>query len=108
MSSINSIAASGMLAATRQLEISARNIADSGLPANAPADAVAAFQALRSDQVETSDAATAVTASATTGDDTDLASEAVNLTIASYSLAANAAVMRSAEKMQKQVIDILA
>jgi flagellar basal-body rod protein FlgC len=108
MSSITSIAASGIQAAERRLDIAARNIANSGLPATAPADVVNAFVALRADQTETPSGGTTVTASAAPEQTTDLASEAVNLTIASYSLAANAAVMRSAEKMQKKVIDILA
>jgi flagellar basal body rod protein FlgC len=106
--SVTSIAASGMLAAQQRLNVVARNIANASVR---PTDdeAAAAFAALRADQVEVSGGGTAVNVSAApAGTETDLASEAVQLTIASYTLAANANVMRAAAKMQKSVIDILA
>ena len=84
MSTVTSIAASGLQAAERRLEIAARNIANSGLPVSAPADVVNAFVALRADQTEAPDGGTVVTVSVAPEQGTDLASEAVNLTIASY------------------------
>jgi len=68
---------------------------------------VAAFNALRADQVETSGGGTAVNA-APTDEPVDLTQQAVDLTIARYTLAANANVMRAAAKMQKSVLDISA
>jgi flagellar basal-body rod protein FlgC len=109
MNSVTSIAASGMLAAERRLEIAARNIANasSSLPQSAPDQVVAAFNALRADQVETSGGGTAVNA-VPTNEPVDLTQQAVDLTIARYTLAANANVMRAAAKMQKSVLDITA
>lgn len=104
--SVTSIAASGMLAAQQRLEVAARNIASAGRPTDD--QAAAAFAALRADQVEAPGGGTAVNVSATPAKDVDLADEAVQLTIASYTHAANASVMRAAAKMQKSVIDILA
>jgi flagellar basal-body rod protein FlgC len=108
MSSVLSIAASGMFAAQQRLEVAARNIANVR-----PTDeeAAAAFTALRADQVELSGGGTAVNVTAMPpegGSDVDLASEAVQLTIARYTFAANASVMRAAAKMQKSVLDITA
>ena len=109
MNSVTSIAASGMLAAERRLEIAARNVANasSSLPQSAPDQVVAAFNALRADQVETSGGGTAVNA-VPTNEPVDLTQQAVDLTIARYTLAANANVMRAAAKMQKSVLDIMA
>ena len=107
MNSVTSIAASGMLAAQRRLEIAARNVANAGLPADAPDKVVAAFNALRADQVETSGGGTAVNA-VPTNETVDLTQQAVDLMIARYTLAANANVMRAAAKMQKSVLDITA
>ena len=106
MSSVTSIAASGMLAAQQRLDVAARNIANAGRPTDE--QAAAAFAALRADQVETPGGGTAVSVSATSATDVDIASEAIQATIASYSVAANASVLRAAAKMQKSVIDILA
>jgi len=105
MNSVSSIAASGMLAAERRLEITARNVANAST--GAPNKVVAAFNALRADQVETSGGGTAVNA-APTDEPVDLTRQAVDLTIARYTLAANANVMRAAAKMQKSVLDISA
>ena len=98
-----------MLAAERRLEIAARNVANASvpLPQSAPDKVVAAFNSLRADQVETSGGGTVVNAVPTT-EPVDLAHEAVELTIARYTLAANANVMRAAAKMQKSVLDISA
>jgi flagellar basal body rod protein FlgG len=107
--SVTSIAASGMLAAERRLEIAARNVANAttGLPADAPDKVVAAFKSLRADQVETPGGGTAVNA-VLTDSEVDLTQQAVELTIARYTFAANANVMRAAAKMQKSVLDISA
>ena len=109
MNSVTSIAASGMLAAERRAEIAARNVANAptALPASAPEKVVAAFNALRADQVETSGGGTAVNA-LPTNEPVDLTQQAVDLTIARYTAAANANVMRAAAKMQKSVLDITA
>jgi len=109
MNSVTSIAASGMLAAERRLEIAARNVANasSTLPQSASVQVVAAFNALRADQVETQGGGTAVNA-VPTNEPVDLTQQAVDLTIARYTLAANANVMRAAAKMQKSVLDITA
>lgn len=106
---VTSIAASGMQAAQQRLDVAARNVANAstGLPAGAPDKVVAAFNALRADQVETAGGGTAVNA-VLTNEPVDLAHEAVELTIARYTLAANANVMRAAAKMQKSVLDITA
>src|ERR1043165_9562617 len=105
--SVTSIAASGMLAAERRLDIAARNVANAGLPADAPDKVVAAFNALRADQVETPGGGTVVTP-VLTDSEVDLTQQAVDLTIARYAFAANANVMRAAAKMQKSVLDISA
>jgi flagellar basal body rod protein FlgC len=89
MNSVTSIATSAILAAERRLETVARNVANSGLPS-------------RSDGEATDTAGPAREAG------TDLAAEAVQLTIETYTVAANAGVLRAAAKMQKSVIDILA
>ena len=89
MNSVISIAGSGLLAAGRRLETTARNIANSGLPPRADGEA-------------------AGMARPANGEGTDLAAEAVQLTIETYAVAANASVLRAAARMQKSVIDILA
>ncbi len=107
--SVTSIAASGMLAAERRLDIAARNIANvtTDLPADAPGKVVAAFNALRADQSETLGGGTVVNA-VMSSEPVDLTQQAVELTIARYAFAANANVMRAAAKMQKSVLDITA
>ena len=106
---VTSIAMSGMQAAERRLEVAARNVANAstGLPADAPDKVVAAFNSLRADQVESSGGGTAVNVMPT-NEPVDLTQQAVELTIARYTLAANANVMRAAAKMQKSVLDITA
>jgi flagellar basal body rod protein FlgC len=114
MDSVASIAMSGMLAAEQRLNVAARNIASvsTGLPADAPADAVNAFQALRADQTETPGGGTGVTVRAQFPNDAlagvDLPSEAIQVVAARYTFAANVAVMRSAAQMQKVLLDTFA
>lgn len=107
--SVTSIAASGMQAAAQRLDIAARNVANAstGLPADAPDKVIAAFKSLRADRVETPSGGTAVNA-VLTDSEVDLTQQAVELTIAHYTFAANANVMRAAAKMQKSVLDISA
>jgi flagellar basal body rod protein FlgC len=89
MNSVTSVAMSGMLAAGRRLETVAREIANSGLPPR-------------------SDGEMADTAGPAKEARQDFASEAVQLTIETFTVAANASVLRAAARMQKSVIDILA
>ena len=134
MSAILSIAASGMAAATRRLEVSASNVAnalsDGPLPS---ADAAiraqypAAYMPLRVDQVETAGGGTAaVVGNVTPGyvssydpgapfadangmvaaPNVDLAGEAVQQLIARYTFVMNAVVVRSYEQMMKSLLDI--
>jgi flagellar basal-body rod protein FlgC len=107
MSSVLSIAASGMAAAQKRLEVSARNVAN--LSARRSDDeAATAFAALRMDQVEISGGGTAAVSRAARGTEVDLAGEAVQLMVARYSFAANAKVARTAGEMQKALLDVTA
>jgi flagellar basal-body rod protein FlgC len=113
MTSILSIATSGMAAAQKRLEVSARNVANvsTDLPADAPSDVAAAFAALRPplriDQVEVSGGGTAaVVSQAPPGTQVDLANEAVQLMVARYTFAANAKVAKLAGEMQRSLLDI--
>jgi flagellar basal-body rod protein FlgC len=108
MSSVLSMAASGMAAAQKRLEVSARNVAS--VSARPSDDQVAAaFAALRLDQVETSGGGTAaVVRSTPPGTDIDLAGEAVQLMVARYTFAANAKVARIAGDMHKALLDVTA
>jgi flagellar basal-body rod protein FlgC len=113
MTSILSIATSGMAAAQKRLEVSARNVANvsTDLPADAPSDVAAAFAALRAplriDQVEVSGGGTAaVVSQAPPGTQVDLANEAVQLMVARYTFAANAKVAKLAGEMQRSLLDI--
>jgi flagellar basal-body rod protein FlgC len=132
MSSVMSIAVSGMMAAQRRLEVSASNVANvsaTGPLDAAPDDVRAAYAALRADQTETAGGGTAVTvrrASPATiavpdpgspfanGDglvaapNVDFATEAVEQLVARYSFAANAAVIRAEDKMMKSLFDMKA
>jgi flagellar basal-body rod protein FlgC len=134
MNAILSIAASGMAAATRRLEVSASNVAnalsDGPLPS---ADAAtrakypAAYTPLRVDQVETAGGGTAAVVNSVSpsytatydpnapyADDqgmvaspnVDLASEAVQQIIARYTFVMNAMVVRAYEQMMKSLLDI--
>ena len=113
MTSVLSIATSGMAAAQKRLEVSARNVANvsADLPTDAPPDVAAAFAALRAplrmDQVEVSGGGTApVVTQAPPGTQVDLANEAIQLLVARYTFAANAKVAKLAGEMQKSLLDI--
>src|SRR5947207_15336565 len=129
MSNVLAIAASGMLAAQRRLEVSASNVANlqtTGALADAPPDVQQAYRALRVDQTEQPDGGTtAVVKQETPGvvatyepqspfadargmiatPDVSLENEAVQQLIARYAFAANAAVSRSAAAMQRVMTD---
>lgn len=134
MTSILSIATSGMAAATRRLEVSARNVAnarsDGPLP-NADAAVQAqypgAYKPLRVDQVETSDGGTIANVSRQSpsqarsydpnapyadsrgmvaSPNVDLADEAVQQIISQYTFAANAKVVNVYARMMKSLLDI--
>jgi flagellar basal-body rod protein FlgC len=136
MSSILSIAASGMLAATQRLQVSAENVAnvnsDGPLPTAAPAVQAqypAAYVAQRLDQVETAGGGTrAVVGNVRPGTvaaydptapyadpngqvaapNVDLANEAVQQQIARYAFAFNADVIRVYSKMMQSLLDVTA
>jgi flagellar basal-body rod protein FlgC len=136
MSAILSIATSGMTAATRRLEVSARNIANANsagpLPSADPnviASHPPAYVAQRVDQVETPGGGTrAIVSNEDPGTvavsdpdapyadadgmvakpDVDLAEEAVELVSARLSFAMNAYVVRTYAKMMKSLLDIKA
>jgi flagellar basal-body rod protein FlgC len=107
MSSVGSIAYSGMRAAERRLEVAASNIANvrSGLPSGAPDEVVTAYNALRADQVETSGGGTSVNVSRTRKP-VDLASELIELMSAQHSFTANTKVAGIFGDMQKALIDM--
>jgi len=134
LGSVLSIALSGMTAATRRLEVSARNIANASSSGPLPdaSDEVkakfpAAYVAQRVDQVEAPGGGTL----ANVGFDSpgtvptfdpgapyandkgqvaapavDLANEAVQQVLARESFAANVAVVRTYERMMKSLLDI--
>jgi flagellar basal-body rod protein FlgC len=136
MSSISTIALSGMNAAARRLEVSASNVANAGstgaLPAKdgpAPAGTQQAYAPLQVVQTANADGGTqtAVTpvnpAYVATSDpqapfanqdglvaapDVDLSREMINQMLASYSFAANARVLKTDGQMTKTLIDTLA
>jgi len=136
MSSILSIAASGMLAATQRLQVSAENVAnansDGPLPTAAPAIQAqypAAYVARRVEQVQTAGGGTrAVVANQQPGTvaaydptapyadangrvaapNVDLANEAVQQLVARYAFAFNADVMRVYSKMMQSLLDVSA
>ena len=134
MSSVQSIAVSGMLAASRRLEVSAQNVAnvrsDGALPdaqGNYAPDAPRPYTPLRVDQVELATGGTrAVVSEVSPGyvatynpsapyanqdglvaaPSVDLADELVQQLIASYTYAANARVVTSHNQMVKSLFDI--
>jgi flagellar basal-body rod protein FlgC len=109
MTSILSIATSGMAAAQKRLEVSARNVANvsTDLPAGAPPEVASAFAALRMDQVEVSGGGTApVVSREPPGTPVDLTNEAIQLMVARYAFAANAKMAKAAGEMQKSLLDI--
>jgi flagellar basal-body rod protein FlgC len=136
MSSISTIALSGMNAATRRLEVSASNVANvestGTLPAEngaVPAGAQQAYAPLRVVQTANADGGTqtAITtvnpAYVTMSDpqapfanqdglvaapNVDISQEMVNQMLASYSFAANARVLKADDQMTKTLIDTMA
>src|SRR5262245_45116641 len=136
MSSAMSIAASGMAAATRRLEVAARNVANvrSAGPLASAGGAVtasfpAAFTPWRVDQVELSGGGTDANVSAVSpgqvpeydptapyadengmvaAPNVDLAGEMVEALVARYAFAFNAKVMGTASDMTRSVLDITA
>jgi flagellar basal-body rod protein FlgC len=136
MSSVMSIATSGMAAATRRLEVSARNVANvrsAGPLPSAGAAVTASFGApftpWRVDQVEVAGGGTAAQVSAVNpgqvpahdpgapyadqngmvaAPNVDLEGEVVEALVARYSFALNAKVMRTSADMTKSLLDITA
>jgi flagellar basal-body rod protein FlgC len=136
MSSISTIALSGLNAAARRLEISASNVANAqstGAVANAdgtvPAGAPQAYAPL--ELVQTASAGGGVQTSVATltpsttavfdpqapfantdglvaAPNVDLAQEFVGQLLASYSFAANVAVLKASDSMTKSLLDITA
>jgi flagellar basal-body rod protein FlgC len=130
MTSVMSIAVSGMMAAQKRLEVSASNVANvstTGPLDAAPDDVRAAYQALRSDQAETQGGGTAVTVrrdspatlaaydpgapyanadGLVAAPNVDLTNEAIQQIVARYSFAANAAIIRAEDRMVKSLLDI--
>ena len=136
MSSISTIALSGMNAATRRLEVSASNVANvasTGALPNAdgtvPAGAPTAYAPLELVQTASADGGTQTTVRTVTPSTTavsdpqapfanqdglvaapnvDLAQELVSQLIASYSFAANAKVITADDRMTKTLLDVIA
>jgi flagellar basal-body rod protein FlgC len=109
MTSVLSIAVSGMAAAQKRLEVSAHNVANvsTGLPADAPPEVAQAFSALRMDQVEVSGGGTVpVVSREPPGTPVDLANEAIQQMVARYTFAASAKMAKAAGEMQKSLLDI--
>lgn len=134
MSTVSSIAVSGMLAASTRLEVAASNIANAGssgaIPgSDAPAGSASAATPRRVDQVETLGGGTkavvrgispayttihdpAAPSANSEGDvatpNVDLSTEVVNALMARYSFAANALVLKIDSRMMQDLLDITA
>jgi flagellar basal-body rod protein FlgC len=136
MSSISTIALSGMKAATRRVEVSASNIANvmtTGALPNAdgtvPAGAPTAYAPLEVVQTESAGGGTQTTVTTAKPSTTavsdpqapfadqnglvaapnvDLSQEMIGQMIASYSFAANATVMKTDAQMNKALLNIMA
>jgi flagellar basal-body rod protein FlgC len=136
MSSVLSIAISGMQAAATRLQISANNVANAGsdgaLPdaqGNYPAGAPLAYTPQRVDQVDLSGGGTQAIVSNVTpsylptydpgapyanadgqvaSPNVDLTEEAVQQLVARYTFAANARVVTAYDQMVKSLLDITA
>src|SRR5262245_11254210 len=136
MSSVQSIAVSGMLAATRRLEVSAQNVAnvrsDGALPdaqGNYASDAPRSYAPLRVDQVELASGGTRPVVSEvspsyvatynpsapyashdglTAAPNVDPADEVIQQLMATYAYAANARVLTSYDQMVKSLFDVAA
>jgi flagellar basal-body rod protein FlgC len=136
MSSISTIALSGMNAAARRLEVSASNVAnvmstgalpnaDGSLPAGAP-QAYAPLELVQTASAGGGTQTTVTTAKPSTiavydpqasfanqdglvaAPNVDLSQELVGQMIASYSFAANAKVMKADDNMTKSLLNIMA
>jgi flagellar basal-body rod protein FlgC len=135
MNSISSIAVSGMNAATRRLEVSASNVANvmttGSLPTGrtVPAGAPQAYQPVRLNQTATADGGTqtSITASSPSyvaisdpgapfanqdglvaAPAVDIAQEAIDQMIASYTFTANTNVLKANDRMTKALLDMTA
>jgi flagellar basal-body rod protein FlgC len=136
MSSISTIAVSGMIAATRRLEVSASNVANIESTGALPlasgtvlAGAPQAYAPLRLIQTESAGGGTQTRVSTVTpssiaisdpqapfanqdgqvaAPNVDISQEMVEQMLASYSFAANAAVMKADDGMTKTLIDTMA
>jgi flagellar basal-body rod protein FlgC len=136
MSSISTIALSGLNAASRRLDVSASNIANvrssGALPAadgTTPSGTQQAYKPLQVVQTDVAGGGTQTsvttgrTSSVTTYDpeasfanrdgltaspNVDLSQELINLTLARYSFAANAKVLKADDEMQQTLIDTMA
>jgi flagellar basal-body rod protein FlgC len=136
MSSISTIALSGMSAATRRLDVSASNIANAmstGALPNAdgtlPAGAPRAYAPLELVQTASAGGGTQATVTTTTpstiavsdpqapfanqnglvaAPDVDLSQEMVGQMLASYSFAANATVLKAYDRMTNALLNITA
>ena len=133
MNPVWSIATSGMAAATRRLEVSARNVANvlsAGPLPSADANVRASYSAyvpLRVDQVETAGGGTAANVSPVSpsqvpaydpeapyadangmvaSPNVDLADEMVQQMVARYTFAMNAGVLRTNADMMKSLLDV--
>ena len=136
MSSISTIALSGMNAAARRLEVSASNVAnvmstgalpnaDGSLPAGAP-QAYAPLELVQTASAGGGNQTTVTTAKPSTiavydpqasfanqdglvaAPNVDLSQELVGQMIASYSFAANAKVMKADDNMTRSLLNIMA
>ena len=136
MTSISTIALSGMNAAARRLQVSASNVANiettGALPSadgTAPAGTPQAYAPLRLVQTESAGGGTQTTVATVTpstiaisdpqasfanedgevaAPNVDISQEMVDQMIASYSFAANATVMKADDGMTKTLIDTMA
>ena len=97
MSNITSIGVSGLDAATKRLGAAASNIANASTPGYTPVQAVS--QATADGGVQTD-----IRASADDAGGVDLASEAVNVDQSVIGYKANAAVIRAADDMQRELL----
>jgi flagellar basal-body rod protein FlgC len=131
MSNAMSIAASGMTAAVRRLEVSARNVANASSDGPLPGagDAGGVFTPFRVDQVEVAGGGTAAQVSAVepgqvpaydpgapyadqnglvAAPNVNLEGEVIEALVARYTFAFNAKVMRASADMTKSLLDITA
>lgn len=133
MSSISSIAVSGLKAATRRLEVSASNIANQqstgalpGANGTVPAGAPQAYKPLQVNQTDTSTGGTQTSLSTTSpatvpvsapqapfanadglvaAPNVDLAQEFIGQMVAKYSYTANLASLKADREMSKALLD---